>query len=212
LNAARKLLVDAKWPSLEHDPERRLLWGACQGSGASAYRVAVEVADLSAKCSCPSRKFPCKHSLALMWWFAERPERFSDAAIPAWVTEWQGRRRRTPGDTQEPHAKDGTAGAAPKSARAAVAAHSDEDAPMPRDPEAAARQKERTRAAREASVAEGLDELDVWIGDQIDRGLGAFGAHAIEQCRLLAQRLVDAKAGGLANLVETLPTLYFRTP
>src|SRR5690606_16599102 len=98
LNAARKLLVDAKWPSLEHDPERRLLWGACQGSGASAYRVAVEVADLSAKCSCPSRKFPCKHSLALMWWFAERPERFSDAAIPEWVTEWQGRRRRTSGD------------------------------------------------------------------------------------------------------------------
>jgi hypothetical protein len=202
LDAARKLLVDGKWPSLQHDAEQRILWGACQGSGSSAYRVAVEVADLGAKCSCPSRKFPCKHSLALMWWFAERADRFSEGAVPDWVTEWQSRRRRT--DAPKKEASSGP----PKSAQAAADAR---DAPA-RDPEASARQKERTKAARETSVAQGLDELDVWIGDQIERGLGAFGARALEQCRLLAQRLVDAKAGGLANQLDNLPTLYFRTP
>jgi hypothetical protein len=206
LSAARKLLVDSKWPSLERDAEQRFLWGACQGSGASAYRVVVEIADLGAKCSCPSRKFPCKHSLALMWWFAERPDRFTEAAVPDWVTEWHGRRRRAGGED-----KAAADGGPPKSARtaAAEAAH---EAAAPRDAEAAARQKERNRAAREASIAQGLDELDVWVDDQIDRGLGTFGARAVEQCRLLARRLVDAKAGGLANRLDHLPTLYFRTP
>jgi hypothetical protein len=206
LAAARKLLVLSKWPSLERDGEQRFLWGACQGSGASAYRVAVEIEDLGAKCSCPSRKFPCKHALALMWWFAERPDRFQEAAVPDWVTEWHGRRRRS-GATAD---KDAASSGPPKSARAAVAEAA--AAESPRDAEASARQKERNRAAREASIAQGLDELDVWIGDQIDRGLGSFGARAAEQCRLLARRLVDAKAGGLANQVDQLPTLYFQTP
>jgi hypothetical protein len=205
LSAARKLLVDSQWPSLERDAEHRFLWGACQGSGASAYRVVVEIEDLGAKCSCPSRKFPCKHSLALMWWFAERPDRFQEGAVPDWVTEWHGRRRRS-GGTQGKEA----AGGPPKSARAAAAEAA--AAEPPRDAEASARQKERNRAARETSIAQGLDELDLWIGDQIDRGLGSFGARAAEQCRLLARRLVDAKAGGLANQVDYLPTLYFQTP
>ena len=89
LGAARKLLVDGKWPQLERDAEHRFLWGACQGSGATPYRVVVEIADLGAKCSCPSRKFPCKHSLALMWWFAERPDRFAEGAVPDWVNASQ---------------------------------------------------------------------------------------------------------------------------
>ena len=205
LAAARKLLVESKWPSLERDAEQRFLWGACQGSGASAYRVVVEIEDLGAKCSCPSRKFPCKHSLALMWWFAERPEHFQEAAVPEWVTEWHGRRRRGGGGTAEKESSG-----PPKSARAAAAEAA--AAETPRDAEASARQRERNRAGREASIAQGLDELDTWIGDQIDRGLGSFGARAVEQCRLLARRLVDAKAGGLANQVDRLPTLYFQTP
>jgi len=206
LGAARKLLVDGKWPQLERDAEHRFLWGACQGSGATPYRVVVEIADLGAKCSCPSRKFPCKHSLALMWWFAERPDRFAEGAVPDWVNEWHGRRRHTGGED-----KGASSGGPPKSARAAVAEANAEEA-APRDPEAAARQRERNRAARELSIAQGLDELDVWIDDQIDRGLGTFGARAAEQCRLLARRLVDAKAGGLANRLDHLPTVYFRTP
>ena len=202
MNAARKLLNAKKWPTLEHDAEHRLLWGACQGSGASAYRVAVEVEDLGAKCSCPSRKFPCKHAVALMWWLAEQPQMFSEGTVPEWVTEWQGRRRR--GSTPARKEQE----AAPKSARAAKAV-----VPEPaKDGERSKRQRERTRDAREASIRKGLDELDLWICDQLERGLAAFGAKAMEQCKVLAKRLVDAKAGGLASQVETLPSRYFQTP
>ncbi|MEO0615256.1 MAG: SWIM zinc finger family protein [Pseudomonadota bacterium] len=199
LNAARKLLNPAKWPARERDAEGTLIWGACQGSGASAYRVAVEVSDLGAKCSCPSRKFPCKHAIALMWFFADGGDDFAVAEVPEWVTEWQGRRRRTaPSGEADPKASE------PKSVAAT------ETKSKPKDPEQAKRQRERVRKAREKSILQGLEEMDTWIGDQLHRGFGAFGPQATEQCQLMAQRLVDAKAGGLAGIVEQLPAKYFK--
>ena len=66
LSAAKKLLKPAQWPTLATDGDG-LVWGECQGSGATPYRIAVTEADAGYKCTCPSRKFPCKHSLALIW-------------------------------------------------------------------------------------------------------------------------------------------------
>ncbi|WP_211273319.1 SWIM zinc finger family protein, partial [Streptomyces hirsutus] len=45
------------------------LWGLCKGSGSKPYRTVVDLADVSGpayECSCPSRKFPCKHALGLL--------------------------------------------------------------------------------------------------------------------------------------------------
>jgi len=92
LNAARKLLDPAKWPLLATDTQG-LLWGECQGSGATPYRVALSEADAGYKCSCPSRKFPCKHSLALMWIRAEGKLTFTTDETPDWVKDWVSRRR-----------------------------------------------------------------------------------------------------------------------
>src|SRR5215470_11616687 len=69
LAAARKLLKPSSWPTLAEG--EGLIWGECQGSGATPYRVAVNEADAGHKCTCPSRKFPCKHALALMWMRAD---------------------------------------------------------------------------------------------------------------------------------------------
>src|SRR2546423_12257836 len=70
LDAARKLLKAATWPTLACD-DAGLVWGEAQGSGATPYRVVISEIDAGYKCTCPSRKFPCKHSLALMWIRAE---------------------------------------------------------------------------------------------------------------------------------------------
>ncbi|MFD0804281.1 SWIM zinc finger family protein, partial [Streptomonospora algeriensis] len=43
------------------------VWGECAGSGRTSYRVAAELDSPPAyRCSCPSRKTPCKHALALL--------------------------------------------------------------------------------------------------------------------------------------------------
>ena len=48
LTAARKLLKEPAWPELAHDADGAALWGVCQGSGATPYRVAVDTSDLGA--------------------------------------------------------------------------------------------------------------------------------------------------------------------
>jgi hypothetical protein len=69
LTAAAGLLKPAKWPV--RAGSGNIVWGECQGSGANPYRVAADMDDGGAKCTCPSRKFPCKHALALMWMFLD---------------------------------------------------------------------------------------------------------------------------------------------
>src|ERR1700719_1874519 len=91
LAAARKLLKPSSWPTLEVG--EGLAWGECQGSGATPYRVVINEADAGYKCTCPSRKFPCKHALALMWMRADRSVAFAPATVPDWVRDWLSRRR-----------------------------------------------------------------------------------------------------------------------
>lgn len=206
LNAARGLVKGKPWPVVAEDGAG-LIWGECQGSGAQPYRVAVSETDLGYKCTCPSRKFPCKHSLALMWMRAEgRP--FAAQERPDWVNDWLSR-RRGPGAPRPREAE------AERSAPSIAAAEDDEAEAPQRDEKAEARaaaQRDRNRAEREASVLAGLDELDLWLADQLASGLAGFPAVAQERCGLLARRLVDAKAGGLAARVEQLAATLFGLP
>jgi hypothetical protein len=58
LGAAAKLKKADLWPLLAG--EQTLVWGECHGSGSSPYRVICSDADFGFKCTCPSRKLPCK--------------------------------------------------------------------------------------------------------------------------------------------------------
>ena len=61
------------------------MFGANAKAPATPYRVVLNVADAGYKCTCPSRKFPCKHALALMWMRADRSAAFAAATAPDWV-------------------------------------------------------------------------------------------------------------------------------
>jgi len=203
LAAAKKLLKPATWPTLAEDGSG-LIWGECQGSGATPYRISVTEADAGYRCSCPSRKFPCKHSLALMWMRAEGKVEFAAGAAPDWVNDWLSRRRGP---------SVGAPAATTEKSKASIAAV--EETEMVVDPKAEARAaaaRERNRLERETSIANGLDELDTWLADQMDAGLSAFPAKASAACRIMAQRLFDAKASGLALRVDTMPTRIFSFP
>src|SRR5947209_2673977 len=91
LSAARRLIEPSSWPKLAAG--EGLVWGECLGSGVTPYRVVVNEADAGYKCTCPSRKFPCKHGLALMWMRSEKPGNFELAPVPDWVKDWLSRRR-----------------------------------------------------------------------------------------------------------------------
>ncbi|MEV6555412.1 SWIM zinc finger family protein [Nocardia sp. NPDC051756] len=87
LSAARKLA--SRWRGTgQHDIA---LWGLCQGSGAKPYQTIIDLSGPAYKCSCPSRKFPCKHALSLLLeWAAGRVE--EAPAIVDFAGSWIGGR------------------------------------------------------------------------------------------------------------------------
>jgi hypothetical protein len=204
LAAATKIKASA-WPVLAQNAAHGFAWGECQGSGSTPYRVSLALDDLGYKCSCPSRKFPCKHSLALMLLYARTPQAFAEAAIPDWVGDWASRRR--PKSSAKPEADGG-----PRASLDAVTESEPEKAVDEKALIRAAQQRERLKAEREASIISGLDELDLWITDRLNRGIAGFINDAAQQCRIVAQRLVDAKAPALAARIDGLPAEILALP
>lgn len=206
LTAAKKLLKPAKWPLLEEGGDA-LIWGECQGSGPTPYRVVVSESDTGYKCTCPSRKFPCKHAIALMWIRADNIAPFSAGSPPQWVSDWLSRRRdpaKTPAGKPVTDAKSG-----PRPSITATQLASEPDEASPEALAKAEAAKVRNAKKRETLISGGIMAMEQWIEDQIERGLTGFDSRAEGDCGTLAKRLVDAKAGGLANRVSALPAQLF---
>ena len=81
----RGLVLKAKFLKLCISDDETILFGECQGSGKDPYHCSCDFLRPEApthRCSCPSRQFPCKHSLGLMYAFAQG-KTFSKATVPA---------------------------------------------------------------------------------------------------------------------------------
>ena len=203
LKAANKLMKPGKWPLLLEDAG--FVWGECQGSGANPYRTVFDKSDHGYKCTCPSRKFPCKHVLALMWMYVEDPGPFSNGTVPEWVTDWLGRRKTT----------GGAAAAAPTSAGKSMGAARLAEPEAAPDPKAAARRAaaaEKRAKETEASLLGAVADLEQWLEDQVRGGLGTMLDEAGTRCRTIAARLVDGKAQGLASRLDELPAQLLDRP
>src|SRR3954454_11621095 len=99
--AGSKLGTAGPWSETGSSDEGTV-WGLCKGSGSKPYQTVVDLADAAGaayKCSCPSRKFPCKHALGLLLLWAG-----GDGAVPGtaqapdWAEQWISGRRRRPED------------------------------------------------------------------------------------------------------------------
>ncbi|NJQ07335.1 SWIM zinc finger family protein [Streptomyces lonarensis] len=153
------------------------LWGLCKGSGKNPYRTAVDLTDAASvgfKCSCPSRKFPCKHGLGLLLVWAGDTDGTAvpdGGTAPEWAQSWlDGRRRR------EEKAADPEASAKPKD-------------------EAAARRRAERRSSR---VGDGAQELARRLTDAVESGLAGSEQSGYQAWEHTAARMVDAQAPGLA--------------
>lgn len=179
--AAKGLVVPDKWASLEFNDDA--VWGECKGSGAKPYQVQVDLAEPAFRCSCPSRKFPCKHGLALLLLKAQHPNNFSLANLPAWVSDWlASRKQRADKQVQK------QTGAVTKPAVAA-------------DPQASARRE----AQRQRRMQAGLDDLDRWLADRVRQGLVQLPAHP-DIWSEMATRMIDAQLPGMAFRLRRIGT------
>ncbi|MEM9784285.1 MAG: SWIM zinc finger family protein [Pseudomonadota bacterium] len=205
LKAAHGLMKPRKWPLCAGHAAENLVWGECQGSGANPYRTVFDSADHGYKCTCPSRKFPCKHVLALMWMHVDDPSAFAEAPVPDWVNDWRGRRRKT----GQPAAPERT------SAGKSMAAAAVPEVEKPVDPKAEARARaaaeKRARETERALVTAAAD-LEAWIADQLRTGLSGLLEELDQRCRAIAARMVDGKAQALGGRVDELPSRVAALP
>ncbi|MET8647856.1 SWIM zinc finger family protein [Streptomyces sp. NPDC004074] len=161
------------------------VWGLCKGSGSTPYRTVVDTAEANGpaySCTCPSRKFPCKHALGLLLLWAGGDGTVSRGRAPDWAEQWiEGRRQ---------HARiKGTAAGRGGGATG--------------DPEAARRRAER-RAER---ITAGAEELEQRLADLLRGGLASAEQAGYGLWEETAARMVDAQAPGLAARVRELGSL-----
>ncbi|MEU7643653.1 SWIM zinc finger family protein [Streptomyces huasconensis] len=181
--AGSRLGVAGPWSETGSSGEGAV-WGLCKGSGSKPYQTVIDItggADAAGpayKCSCPSRKFPCKHALGLLLVWAGADGTVPDGEPPAWAEEWLASRRKRVEDK--------------RSSTASPAA--------PADPEAARRRAEK-RAAR---ITAGATELEQRLSDLMRSGTASAEQAGYGLWEETAARMVDAQAPGLAARVREL--------
>jgi hypothetical protein len=156
------------------------LWGECRGS--AVYQVAIDLETSGYRCSCPSRKFPCKHVVGLMMLHLREPDSLPRAECPEWVTAWLEKRITT--------------------ARRPAAASS-KRSPVPTQKRA----DERLRR-----VLDGIAGLELWLADIERDGLARVQTQPHAFWERQAARLVDAQAPGLASRVRALGAIPASLP
>ncbi|WP_037714458.1 MULTISPECIES: SWIM zinc finger family protein [Actinomycetes] len=100
--AGRGQAAPAKWA--DAGASGRAVWGACQGSGKRPYQTTVETAAPAFRCTCPSRKFPCKHALGLLllWADGQVPREEEPGWVRTWLDERAARAERAEKKTDAP--------------------------------------------------------------------------------------------------------------
>src|SRR5262249_54646682 len=182
LAAGKKLGNSKPWKNSGRNEAS--VWGECQGS--ALYQVRVDLSDLGYKCTCPSRKLPCKHVLGLLFLAANSPSDVPTSQPPEWVTDWLNRR----------------------ASRAKQREEKKEGAKEPADPAARAKRAEQ----RHERVGEEAARLDLWLNDLIRNGLAGLEAQPPSFWEEPAKRLVDAQAPALASRLRRLGEIPGSTP
>jgi SWIM zinc finger len=181
--AGKGLANVRKWVALGRND--RAVWGECQGSAREPYQTQIDLGEPAFRCSCPSRKFPCKHGLGLFLLLASEPAGFTQSAAPPWVTEWLAKRDQ--------------------SAQQRTAKHERAVAPTsPGDQKKREAGQARSVSAREIKVAAGVDELGRWLRDLVRQGLADAQSRPRSFWESIAARMVDAQAPGLARMLRDL--------
>ncbi|MFJ3303431.1 SWIM zinc finger family protein [Streptomyces sp. NPDC086549] len=180
--AGSKLGAAGPWSEAGSSDEGTV-WGLCKGSGSKPYQTVVDIADVAGpayKCTCPSRKFPCKHALGLLLLWAGGDGAVPTAEAPDWAEQWIEGRKKRAGEKQAAGAGGSASG--------------------PADPDAARRRAER-RAER---VTAGATELEQRLADLLRGGLASAEQAGYGLWEETAARMVDAQASGLAARVREL--------
>lgn len=205
LQRGQQLAQPTKWGNMGRTDSTA--WGECAGSGSKPYLTGIDLTEPAFKCSCPSRVFPCKHGAGLLLLLARQPMLFTGATPPTWLEEWLAKRKQTQGK------KTDKVDLAVAKAAEAAAEIQEPDALGEESAESASATKgavgpgSEVSAARLARMAQGADDLEIWLLDLVRNGLATLDQQPGKFWEGQAARLVDNQLPGLAATVRELATL-----
>ena len=163
--------------------------GECKGSGKNPYITSADYIDPEHpvfRCTCPSRQFPCKHSLGLMY------EMMSDKSFePCEIPE----------DIQR---KRGKIAAKSAPAKALEDMTPEEQAKAEKKKAAAARSAKNAKTKKLQKQLEGLDLTEKAVKELISAGLGTMGGASLSTYQQLSKQLGDYYLNGPQRLLNRL--------
>lgn len=170
----KKLSQSGKFQNRGRDTEGEVYWAECAGSGKNPYRTSVDF-SISAgaptsRCSCPSRQFPCKHALGLMYEILIEKD-FTIGEIPR--------------DLAEKKAK--------QAARAVKKEEEESQSVKPKRDNTSAQKK------RIAKQLEGLDLAEKLVKDLLNAGIGTLAGTSAQAFEKVAKDLGNYYLTGPQN-------------
>lgn len=188
----RKISQKGGFVRLERSADDTFYLGECTGSGKNNYITTVDFIESDnpvCRCSCPSRQFPCKHGLALLYEILAK-KNFCICEIPEDILKKREKKQaREAKNTAAQNADEATC----------------------EDPEAAA--KKKAAAAKSAKAAktkklqkqlEGLELAARLIRELTRAGLGTMGGTVLKNYEQLAKQLGDYYLPGPQRLLNGL--------
>lgn len=175
----RKIAQKGGFVRLERSADDTFYLGECIGSGKNNYITSADFIDAKApvfRCSCPSRQFPCKHSLALLYEMMGN-KTFTVCEIPEDIVKKREK----------------------KQARAEKASAS---SPAAKKPSTKAQKAARTKKIKKQ--LEGLTLTEKLVQDFVRAGIGTMGGTALDTYKQLSKQLGDYYLPGPQRLLNHL--------
>lgn len=92
LKAAESAATPDKWLSFGQDGS--YAWGEFPSGQNTRYHASIALPHLGLACDCPSRKRPCRHSIALAILLQQQNNLFTEQNTPAWIKKQANRSSR----------------------------------------------------------------------------------------------------------------------
>lgn len=176
---ANKLLSKTQWLVKKSN---RAIWSEIYGSGKKPYLAQIDSQNIAFKCTCPSRKFPCKHGLALGLYVANNDlQKIVMDDEPLWVKEWIDKRKSK---------------AITKTNKTPV---------KEKSPEVTQKQNNKKWSNAVLDVA----IVELWLLDVVKIGISDFPSKHDEYWEKLKKRMVDIKLTGFNSFFNLLQTLDY---
>lgn len=171
----KALSAHGDFSNLSKTADDSLYFADCKGSGKNPYRTSIDFLDEKApicRCSCPSRQFPCKHAIGLMFEILAKKE-FKIAQLPD--------------DIAQKRAK-----IAQKEAKKAANANNTE-------PKIIKKTNNAAKAKKIKKQLEGLDKAQLLVNELLLHGINTLNSTSVKHYKDLAKDFAGYYLIGVQN-------------